>query len=459
MATSTINFRTNNGRTISDYSKPQKIYFCYLYGRNVDFRASINESVLIDKNYYRNNPKWKKDDQIKDDQKSDWSFEKQRIKDRTHIHDRHAINGLIENLISHFKTFDDENRKNGIIPTRDLVKNHFEAYWQTSEPQTDDRPITFFEFVDSFIEKSKTKPSRHTANQTPVKDGTIQGYITALNLFTRYFKEVQKFDFEDIDLHFYNKFTNWCNTLNFRKGYIGKNIKTLKVFMNAAVREGVTSNTKFKDSDFVVMRETADSIYLNLDELGQMWRLDLTNEPTKERARDLFLIGCFTGLRVSDYNNLKASSIRETNGVKMLVVKTQKTSKTVAMPLHPIVEAILTKHNGIPSRMYDQKINDNIKEVARLTGLDEITETTATIGGLEVTQRQPKYKLVCTHTARRSFCTNAYLTGMDSLDIMAISGHTTDKDFRKYIKVTAEQRAVKMSQNAFFTNATALKVG
>jgi S-adenosylhomocysteine hydrolase len=108
--------------------------------------------------------------------------------------------------------------------------------------------------------------------------------------------------------------------------------------------------------------------------------------------------------------------------------------------------------------MFDQKINQNIKEVARITGFDEVIETTATISGFEVTKKRFKYEMVTTHTARRSFCTNAYLTGMDSLDIMAISGHTTEKNFRKYIKVTPEQRAVKMSLNSFFTNATALKV-
>lgn len=430
-------FRINNGRPVSDTSKPQKIYIRYRIGRKIDFCASTRQSVLIE----------------------NWDFDKQRVKNRSHVHDRHDINELLANLTTHLETFDRLNIKDGFIPTYEMVKDYFDTFFKVAKDEdTDDATITFFDFVDRFIELAKTKPNRRTANQTPVKSGTIQGYITALNLFKRYYKEVQKFDFDDIDLHFYNKFTSWCNSLGFRKNYTGKNIKTIKVFMNAAIREGVTTNTKFQDLDFVTLRETADSIYLNLDELNQMWRLDLSNDPTKEHARDLFLIGCYTGLRVSDYNNLKTSSIKEVNGVKMFVVKTQKTSKTVAMPLHPIVEAILKKYNGIPSRMFDQKINDNIKEVARLTGLDEITETTATVGGLEVTQHQPKYKLVCTHTARRSFCTNAYLTGMDSLDIMAISGHATDKDFRKYIKVTPEQRAVKMATSLFFTNGTALKV-
>ncbi len=437
MAKSTINYRPNNGRTIQDYSKPQKIYFCYLYGRKVDFRASINESVLFE----------------------DWNFEKQEVRDKNHIHDRHAINGLIKKLARHFVEFDDYIRENGIVPTRDMVKEHFDAYWKQEDNATPERPITFFDYVEDFIEKSKSKPNRNTKENAPVKLGTINGYLTALNLFKRYNDEVQKFDFEDIDLHFYNKFSNWCDSLNFTKGYKGKNIKTLKVFMNAAVRDGLTTNIKFRDSEFMVLRETADSIYLNLDELTSIWQLDLSEDATKERARDLFLIGCFTGLRVSDYNNLKSSNIREIDGVKLLSLKTQKTATPVAIPLHPIVEAILTKHNGIPSRMYDQKINEQIKEVGHLAGIDEIVETSTTIGGKLLTKRQPKYKLICTHTARRSFCTNAYLMGMDSLDIMAISGHTTEKDFRKYIKVTPEQRAVKMSKSKFFTNATALKVG
>lgn len=430
-------FRINNGKPVSDTTKPQKIYLRYRIGRKIDFCASTRQSVLFE----------------------NWDFDKQRVKNRSHIHDRHQINELLSNLITHFETFERENIKGAFTPTYEIVKDCFDFFFKAVEDEpTPELKITFFDFVDSFIETAKTKPNRRTANQAPVKSGTIQGYITALNLFKRYNDEVQKFDFEDVDLHFYTKFTSWCNSLGFRKNYIGKNIKTIKVFMSAAVRAELTTNIKFKDLDFVTLRETADSIYLNLDELGQMWELDLSKDPIRERARDLFLIGCYTGLRVSDYNNLKPSSIKEVNGVKMFVVKTQKTSKTVAIPLHPIVEAILKKYNGIPNRMYDQKINDNIKEVAQLTGLDEITETTATIGGLEVTQRQPKYKLVCTHTARRSFCTNAYLTGMDSLDIMAISGHAADKDFRKYIKVTPEQRAVKMATSIFFTNGTALKV-
>ena len=67
-----------------------------------------------------------------------------------------------------------------------------------------------------------------------------------------------------------------------------------------------------------------------------------------------------------------------------------------------------------------------------------------------MTKRVPKYQLIKTHTARRSFCTNAYKAGMDCLDIMALSGHTTEKSFLRYIKVTQEERARRIAGAWFF---------
>jgi hypothetical protein len=62
----------------------------------------------------------------------------------------------------------------------------------------------------------------------------------------------------------------------------------------------------------------------------------------------------------------------------------------------------------------------------------------------------PKHDLIVTHTARRSFCTNAYLAGVDKLDIMAISTHKTESSFMKYIKVTKQQHADRLAAHPFF---------
>jgi site-specific recombinase XerD len=430
---SVVNFRPNKGKKVIDTSKPQKIYLRYRLGRQLDFNASIGATVLIE----------------------NWDKENQRVKNRSIILDRNEINTLIHNLTNHFQTFHKRNLENGYTPSYPEVKEYFDTYFTHSENE-DETTLTFFQFLEKYIEDAKTKPNPTT--KRPVSKNTLKDYVLTRNVLLQFSQDTKRFDFKQIDLDWYDTFCQWCNDKGFKDNYKGKHIKTLKTFLNSAIEQGYTDNRNHQNKRFSVFKEETESIYLSLDELKTMWGLDLSNEPTKERARDLFLIGCFTGLRVSDYGNIKPASIKEVNGVKMFVVRTQKTKKTVAIPLHPIVEAILEKYNGIPPRMFDQKINQNIKEVAQLAGIMDEVETNHTIGGLEIVKSNPKYNLVTTHTARRSFCTNAYLMGMDSLDIMAISGHTTEKNFLKYIKVTPEQRAIKMSTNVFFMNASTLKV-
>jgi hypothetical protein len=58
-----------------------------------------------------------------------------------------------------------------------------------------------------------------------------------------------------------------------------------------------------------------------------------------------------------------------------------------------------------------------------------------------VEEIRPKYAWVVSHTCRRSFCTNEFLDGTPVHLIMAISGHKTEKAFRRYIKADILQKA------------------
>ena len=69
-----------------------------------------------------------------------------------------------------------------------------------------------------------------------------------------------------------------------------------------------------------------------------------------------------------------------------------------------------------------------------------------TKGGKEVITTKHKYTCVSTHTARRSFATNSYLRGIDTLLIMAITGHKTESEFLKYIKLPQDEKAEKYKQ-------------
>lgn len=73
------------------------------------------------------------------------------------------------------------------------------------------------------------------------------------------------------------------------------------------------------------------------------------------------------------------------------------------------------------------------------------------------TQTMPKYKLVSSHTARRSFATNAYLAGVPTISIMKITGHKTESAFMKYIKISGKENAVKLKGHKFFTQMVVAK--
>ncbi|MFS4416523.1 tyrosine-type recombinase/integrase [Maribacter sp. 2307ULW6-5] len=57
-----------------------------------------------------------------------------------------------------------------------------------------------------------------------------------------------------------------------------------------------------------------------------------------------------------------------------------------------------------------------------------------------------KYKLISSHTCRRLFCTNAYLNGIDVQLIMKISGHKSEKAFRRYLKISNHEAAQKLKE-------------
>jgi hypothetical protein len=101
--------------------------------------------------------------------------------------------------------------------------------------------------------------------------------------------------------------------------------------------------------------------------------------------------------------------------------------------------------------MPDQHINYCIKKVAELAGIDQLETKEITKGGKKVIFNSKKFELVANHTARRSFCTNAYLSGMPTIDIMAISGHSSEKVFYNYIKASHLERAEKIGKHKFFS--------
>ena len=151
--------------------------------------------------------------------------------------------------------------------------------------------------------------------------------------------------------------------------------------------------------------------------------------------RDIFVLNCYTGLRHSDWPKVSIENIHDGK----LYVRTQKTNEPVIIPVKPLVSEILRRYKIIQVPPL-QKTNDGIRFIGTLAHGKKLGN-----GDLK------KWLKIRTHTARRSFATNAYLAGIPMRDIMQITGHRSTESFLKYIRVTKLETAEKLKDHPFFS--------
>ena len=327
----------------------------------------------------------------------------------------------------------------GIQPTNELLTKELDKIFKGYKEIEPDRDVKdLLCFVKSFIEKTDKKPNTVKGYKQTARE--IEGYIALTG---------KRLQFENVDLDFYLSFVEYLTNKGYSPNTVGARIKDLKMFMNEAYERNLHTNMDFKKKRFSKPKEETYSVYLNSDELKKIYKCDLSDEPRLDRVRDLFLIGCCTGLRFSDLSLLSSDNIDNVESV--ITIKTVKTGRTVVIPLHAIVRQILQKYdNELPRVPSNQKFNDYIKEIAKKAEINEPILLQRTKGTLTYAEMKPKYDLVTSHTARRSFATNAYLAGLPPISIMKITGHKTESSFMKYIKISEKENAIQLKGHEFF---------
>ncbi|MBD2699846.1 tyrosine-type recombinase/integrase [Spirosoma sp. BT702] len=341
----------------------------------------------------------------------------------------------------------------GATITNDLIKQHLDQTLnrvkttRTKKDKLQSPGEPFTEYLERFVEEARAG-LRLNAKSSQYSRFTLNGYLKLKRLLEDYRKATrQSIDYTAFTLEFYHLFKLWLTGKGLTLNYVGSLLKDLKVMLKQAHADGLHTNTIFQHKDFKKFSEDVDSIYLTEDELTTLYNLNLAATPGIERARDLFLIGCYTGLRFSDFTQLRPENI---NG-RILTRRTLKTSERVSIPLNSKVVAIINKYNGTPPRpISNQRLNDHLKELCKRAGINDRIEVNRTRGGRNELRTLEKWELVSSHTARRSFATNAYLAKVPVIQIMQITGHRSEKMLLRYIKVSSEQNAIMLLDHAHF---------
>jgi integrase len=299
---------------------------------------------------------------------------------------------------------------------------------------------TLFQFVDYFVEHAKERKDKGTGRLLSKR--TTQHYSSTQKHLKGFAQKVRKSDFEfkELNQNFYDGFIDYLQGLNFTQNNVGRHIKTLKMILNEATLKGFDTGTYWKS--YRAFSEDIDNVYLTEDELQQLKDADIKQDYLSH-VRDWFLLLAWTGSRFSDLSKITETDIKD----GFITFRQQKTNNKVTIPLHPVVLEIFKKYNyQMPKQITNQRFNEYIKEACKVAKIKDKETTTKTIGGKLVTKTLEKWELISSHTGRRSFCTNMYKRGLPTLMIMSISGHTTEKSFLKYIKITQSEHAEMMKK-------------
>lgn len=408
------------------------IYLRFKHGTNFDFKISTEIKIPKDR----------------------WSDSKQQIL-VTDLVDYRTINSKLKELDLYINDEFEKSKisQETIILNQSWLKNLINKFFNRSEvDDVSKKEIYFSEFIVSFIEDSKTKRNRLG---NPIKPRTIQHYNTTLNKINQFENHTNiKLKIIDVDLKFHSRFIEFLEkNQKLNPNTIGGYIDDIKLFINYAERKDLKINKETKSSEFYSPTNKTQDIYLNEEEINSIYKHKFEDDYL-DNARDWFIIGLRTGLRISDFLKLSNKNLNE----GFIELQTIKTDFPVIIPIHQQVQSILDKRKGkFPRTISDQKFNSYIKIVCEKVGLNEVVfgakmvETNVIENNKKkIIHRKkagnfPKYELVSSHICRRSFATNLY-GKIDTLTIMKITGHKTESQFLSYIKITPKQYAEKLKE-------------
>ena len=374
-----------------------------------------------------------------------WDTDKQRVRNGCTNKLKQSASEINDSLLGYytevqeiFKKFEVEE----IMPTPEQIKEAFNALHKPIEEVKPRKstPNAFYKVFDEFV--------RDCGRQNDWTDSTYEKFAAVKNHLMN-FRDGLTFDF--FDEKGLNDYVTYLRDVKeMRNSTIGKQLSFLKWFLRWAFKKGLHQNNAY-DSYKPKLKSTQKKIiFLTWEELNKLREFEIpTTKQALDRVRDVFLFQCFTGLRYSDVFNLRRSDIKGDH----IEVTTVKTSDSLIIELNNHSKAILDKYKDVAFEddkvlpvITNQKMNDYLKELAELAGIDEPVRQTYYRGNERIDEVTPKYALLGTHAGRRTFICNALALGIPPQVVMKWTGHSDYKAMKPYIDIADDIKANAMSK-------------
>jgi len=375
-----------------------------------------------------------------------WDSDKQRVRNGCTNKLKQSASEINTSLLGYytevqeiFKKFEVEE----IMPTPEQIKEAFNELHKPIEEEVKPRkstPNAFYKVFDEFV--------RDCGRQNDWTDSTYEKFAAVKNHLMNFRTELTFDFFDEKGLNDYVTYLR--DVKEMRNSTIGKQLSFLKWFLRWAFKKGLHQNNAY-DSYKPKLKSTQKKIiFLTWEELNKLREFEIpAAKQALDRVRDVFLFQCFTGLRYSDVFNLRKSDIKGNH----IEVTTVKTSDSLIIELNNHSKAILDKYKDVAFEddkvlpvITNQKMNDYLKELAELVGIDEPVRQTYYRGNERIDEVTPKYALLGTHAGCRTFICNALALGIPPQVVMKWTGHSDYKAMKPYIDIADDIKANAMSK-------------
>lgn len=266
-------------------------------------------------------------------------------------------------------------------------------------------------------------------------------YLTALRRLEEYNRQrtCPLQSFEEFNRKFFEEFTNFLygrtygkKGKHYTRNTVVNTLKVIKNMLHRAYDGELTTNNYFHKVQTTLPANTSEQVYLQEKEIRRLASVATENDQERE-VRDMFVIACYTALRISDIQQLKNAVIRE--GFISLYQK--KTKDLVEIPILKEIASLVHHYQEVGFPVIDRtKANHIIRTLAARCNIDEMVCCKEQRGGETTMIRKPKYDMISFHTARRSCITNLYKRGYPANYVMTLSGHKSLQAFQRYMKAS-----------------------
>jgi site-specific recombinase XerD len=309
----------------------------------------------------------------------------------------------------------------------------------TEDTVQEDTALSFWKVFNEFV--SENSKRNNWAN------GTLQKFNALKKHIERWKPEPTMDDFSEKGL---SDFADTLHKQDLKNSTIDKQIGLLKWVLRWSASRNLTVDNAFMNFKPKLKTAQKTVVFLDAQELKQLTDFEIPEDKKYlEKVRDVFLFCCYTSLRYSDVYNLCHSHIKGS----YIDIVTVKTNDRIVIEFNDKSKAIYDKYkdfhfeNGkVFPVISNQKMNSYLKDLAELAGLDNPVHQTHYKGNERIETILPKYAVLSTHDARRTFICNALSLGIPANVVMKWTGHSDYKAMKPYIDIADDIKANAMSK-------------